>query len=129
MLPALRRLALAGTILALVAGTAARADVLPEPTYVAGLWFYAHNRFNPDTRTVVTSPTVLMSCEDGHPNCKAANAANVVGAEVVSVGGKAGADPNAAFGQAHPPARITVVFRRDQPGGKTTLIPVTFASK
>jgi len=129
MLPALRRLTLAGTILSVVAGTAARADVLPEPTYVAGLWFLAHSHFDPVTHTVTTSPMVLMSCEDGHPNCKAANAAKVVGAEVVSVDGKAGADPNALFGLAHPPARITVVFRRDQPGGKTTQATVSFSSK
>ena len=56
-------------------------------------------------------------------------AANVVGAEVVNVNGKAGAAPNAVFGLPHPPAKITVIFRRDLPGGKTVLVPVTFASK
>jgi hypothetical protein len=125
MVPVIRRVAVAGLILCLFSGTVARADVLPPPTYTAGLWFYAHSRFNPMTRTVVTSPMILMSCLPGHPNCKAANAAQVVGAEVVSVDGKAGADPRDVFAQPHPPARFTVVFRRSE----SALVSVNFASK
>jgi hypothetical protein len=129
MVAILRRLAVAGLILSFFSGVVAPADVLPEPTYVAGLWFYAHSHFNPMTRTVMASPVMLMSCQPGHPNCKAANAAQVVGADVVSVDGKAGADPRDVFAQAHPPARILVVFRRSLDGGKTALATVTFASK
>ena len=129
MVPVIRRLAVVGLILSLFSGTVARADLLPPPTYTAGLWFYAHSRFNPMTHTVVTSPMILMNCQSGHPNCAAANAAHVVGAEVVSVDGKAGADPRDAFAQAHPPAHIAVVFKRSLDGGKTALTTVTFATK
>ena len=129
MVAILRRLAVAGLILSFFSGVVARADVLPEPTYVAGLWFYAYSHFNPVTRTVTTSPVMLKSCQSGHPNCRAAIAANVVGAGVVSVDGKAGVDPRDILGQPHPPARIVVVFRRSLDGGKTALATVTFASK
>jgi hypothetical protein len=129
MVPVIRRSAVAGLILSLFSGIVARADVLPPPTYTAGLWFYAHSRFDPTTRTVETSPMILMSCQSGHPNCKAADAAHVVGAEVVSVDGKAGADPQAVFAQAHPPARIVVAFRRSLDGGKSALTTVSFASR
>ena len=129
MVALLRRLAFASLILSFFSSVVARADVLPPPTYVAGLWFYSHSRFNPMTRSVAVSPIMLKSCQPDHPNCKAANAAGVVGAEVVSVDGKAGADPGDAFGQAHPPARIVVVFNRNLDGGKTALTSVIFASK
>ncbi|HEY5009340.1 MAG TPA: hypothetical protein VII42_15175 [Caulobacteraceae bacterium] len=129
MVALLRRLALAGLILSFFSSAVARADVLPPPTYVAGLWFYSHSRFNPMTRSVAVSPIMLMSCQQGHPNCKAANAASVVGAEVVGVDGKADADPRDVFGQAHPPAKVVVVFRRNLDGGKTALATVSFAPK
>jgi hypothetical protein len=129
MVPVIRRFTVAGLILSLFSGIVARADVLPPPTYVAGLWFYSHSRFNPVTRTVVTSPMTLLSCQPDHPNCKAANAADVVGAEVISVDGKAGADPRDAFALPHPPAAIVVVFRRNLSGGKTALATVSFAPK
>jgi len=129
MVAILRRLAVAGLILSFFSSAVARADVLPPPTYVAGLWFYAHSRFDPMTRTVEAGPTILMSCQADHPNCKAANAAHVVGIEVASVDGKADVDPRDVFGQPHPPARITVVFTRTLADGKTALTPVIFASK
>jgi hypothetical protein len=129
MVAPLRRLVFAGLILSVFSSAVARADVLPPPTYVAGLWFYAHSRFNPMTHSVTVSPVMLKSCQPDHPNCTAANAAGVIGAEVVSVDGKAGADPRDAFGQAHPPAKIVVVFNRNLDGGKTALTSVIFASK
>jgi len=118
--PALAALA-AGAVFA----TSVLADVLPPPTYVAGLWFYAYSRYQPG-HGVITRPIALRDCQDGHANCRAAKAAKVLDAEVVSVNGVAGADPSAVLSQPHPPARVVVVFRVSSTNGPTRLTSVTF---
>jgi hypothetical protein len=111
--PALAALAIAG---------AAAADIPPQPSYVAGLWFDAgHHYVGPGQ--IVQDPLSLYGCRDGTANCAAAKAAHVIGAYVVSVNGDPELDPRQALATTHAP--VVVVFRPAHAGA--ALIAVRFA--
>ena len=111
------------TIALLASG--AQADIPPTPRYVGGLWFLAQRYYGPNGPAA--GPLRLVNCQQATANCKAATAAKVVGADVVSVNGKAGANPDAALA-AKPPAPVVVVFKRRNGDGTTALVTVTFTS-
>ncbi len=111
--PALAALAIAG---------AAAADIPPQPSYVAGLWFDAgHHYVGPGQ--IVQDPLSLYGCQSNTANCATANAAHVVGAYVVSVNGDPKLDPRQALATTHAP--VVVVFRPAQAGAAP--ITVRFA--
>ena len=80
----------------LLATSAARADIAPPPDHgptqvtVAGLKFEigSHRVKMPPGYYKSYPVAVLAGCVENHPNCKLAQAQNVIGAEVQSVDGE-----------------------------------------
>ena len=80
----------------MLAGAAARADILPEPdrgppmATAGGLDFAIQSvevKFPPGyTKTLPV--VVLTGCTDGHRNCKLARSRNLIGMEVLTVDGE-----------------------------------------
>lgn len=110
---------------AMLAGPAS-ADVPPAPFYDAGLLFGTLGGHFP---APFSPPIILEGCKHGHPNCSAAVAAGVIGATVVSVDGKRGADPSQVFSNAPPSGAITVVFLRSLDAGKTQQVRLRFVPR
>lgn len=113
--------------LALLAPIAVRADIPPQPAYVAGLWFNPERSYDDVTHRRILGPLKLVDCLRASANCRAAIGARVVGAEVVSVDGDPKLDPREALARGHGPMRVTVVFRRPLPRNRSVLATVRFS--
>lgn len=94
--------------LALALAGGAAADIPPQPSYVAGLWFDAgHHYVGPGK--IEYDPLSLFGCQAGTANCAAAKASGVVGDQVVSVNGDPKLDPRQALATSRKP--VIIVFR------------------